>query len=415
MTRLTAAILALLAIAVLAVAAVPGIGLAQGDAPRSRHPEYELLGPNPPPVDSILNPNFIVSQESKVMDGTLWRGNYMPERLVGLDVGDVNGDRLNELVYATTGNVYVGVRRGELLEQLAAWKAHPNLRIISLDLYDTDGDGRLEILVSAQADNGSASSAVLAYDDSKTLRIVADRIPWYMRTYGPDGAKSLAVQKGANTANDAFLGSVMVATFQNGKVVTAQKVNLPFGTNLFNFNIGQIGVGSPNYIATVNMPDEHLKLFTGPSRQAQVDEKSGVYCGTINYVQLKSDADAIRELEYLPSRIVLADIDNDGGNELIVARNTPSGLPFLKNLRSFDGGVIEAYKFSNISLVPFFTSTNLLPGPAIDYQLADLDNNGTKDLVVGVVINAGSGMLSDSRSVIVSYSNLYATGAGAQQ
>ena len=84
----------------------------------------------------------------------------------------------------------------------------------------------------------------------------------------------------------------------------------------------------------------------------------------------------------------------------------------MKNIRSFEGGVIEAYKFSNISLVPFFSSTNMLPGPAVDYQLADFDNNGTKDLVVAVVISAGGGMLGYSRSVIVSYSNLYSPGAG---
>jgi hypothetical protein len=410
MTRFITALLALLALA----AATCDLGWAQQpDQPRSRHPEYELLGPNPPPVDSILNPNFIVSQESKVLEGSLWRGSYFPERLVGLDVGDVNGDRLNELAYATTGNIYVGVRNGEALQELASWKAQPNIRIISLDLYDTDGDGTKEIIVSAQADSGAASSMVLAYDGSKTLRVIADRIPWYIRAFGPDGSKSLAVQKGANTANDAFLGNVVMATFQNGKVVTSQKVPLPFGVNLFNFNIGQLGVGGVNYIATVTS-DEHLnlKLFSGPSRDAQMTEKSGGYCGTINYVKLKSTSDSILELEYLPSRIVIADIDNDGGNELIVSRNSASGIPIFKNLRSFDGGLIEALKFTDISLVRFFSSTNLLPGPAVDYQLADFDNNGTKDLVVGVIITAGSGMLSDSRSIIVSYSNLYATGAG---
>jgi hypothetical protein len=52
----------------------------------------------------------------------------------------------------------------------------------------------------------------------------------------------------------------------------------------------------------------------------------------------------------------------------------------------------------------------MLPGPPVDYQLADLDNNGSKDLVAAVVINPGSGMVSDARSVIVSYNNLYAPG-----
>ncbi|MDR0354300.1 MAG: hypothetical protein LBJ64_00970, partial [Deltaproteobacteria bacterium] len=135
------------------------------------------------------------------------------------------------------------------------------------------------------------------------------------------------------------------------------------------------------------------------------------YCGTVNHITLNISGESGRAVEYLPSRILLADIDSDGANEVIVAKNNQGGIPFMKNLRAYNGGLIEAMKFSNLSLVPFFSSANLLPGPAVDYQLADFDNNGTKDLVVAVVINPGSGMLQDGRSVIVAYSNLYATGA----
>lgn len=380
--------------------------------PKSRHPSYELLGPNPPPTDSVLNPNFLLSQESKVLEGSLWHSNYLPELIVGLDVGDVDGDRRNEIVYATPSNVYLGRRQGDVLEQLASWKAPGTIRIISIDLYDPGRNGRAVIIVSAQGDQGNPASAILTYEGAQQLNVASAHIPWYIRAFGPTGNKVLAAQKGANSTTEAYVGSVVKADVENGKLITSQALALPFGVNLYNFNIGPVGPGNTSYIATVTFPDEHLKLFSGPSRSNQITEKKAVYCGTTNYIKFKSNLNTVQDYEYLPSRIVMADIDNDGGNELIVARNSPSGLPFLKNLRSFEGGVIEAYKLTNISLVPFFTSTNLLPGPAVDYQLVDFDNNGTKDLVVAVVITSGGGMLADSRSVIVSYSNLYSPAAG---
>jgi hypothetical protein len=412
MYKIIRAILALIALLALSTGTLQAADEAASDKPKSRHPSYELLGPNPPPTDSILNPNFLISQESKVLEGSLWHGDYMPERLVGLDVGDVNADGLNEVVYVTVGNVYLGRRTGETLEQLATWKAPPSLRIISVDLYDQRGDGRALIVVSAQSDQGGPSSLILSYDGSKALNVEAEHIAWYLRAYGPAGKKVLAAQKGANNKTDAYTGAVVSATFEGGKLRTGGKVALPFGVNLYNFNLGPVGPGSGNFIATVTFPDEHLKLFSGPSRADQLTERKAVYCGTYNYIKFRTSTDTVQGFEYLPSRILMADIDNDGSNELIVARNSQGGLAFMKNLRSFDGGVIEAFKFSDISLVPFFSSTNLLPGPAVDYQLADFDNNGTKDLVVAVVITAGSGLMSDSRSVIVSYSNLYSPAAG---
>jgi hypothetical protein len=384
------------------------------DQPKSRHPSYDLLGPNPPPVDSILNPNFLFSQESKVLDGTLWHGDSITELIVGLDVGDVNGDGLNELVYATRSTLYLGIRRGELLEELATWKAPRTVRVISVDLYDQAGDGRALIVVSAQSQNGGPASAILSYDGSKSLKTLANNIPWYLRAYGAAGSRLLAAQKGANNKTEAYRGPVVNATFDGKKLKTSGPVTLPFGVNLYNFNLGPLGQGAGSFIATVTFPDEHLRLYSGPAPSDMLTERKGIYGGTYNFIKFRTSSDTVQDFEYLPSRILFADIDNDGANEIIVAMNSVSGPNSMKNIRSFDGGIIEAFKATDISLSPFFSSLNLLQGPAIDYQLADFDNNGTKDLVVAVVVRASEGILGDSSSRIVSYSNLYSPAAGDQ-
>jgi hypothetical protein len=329
--------------------------------------------------------------------------------LVGLDVADGDGDGRNELVYTTDKKVSYARLSGGVLEELSSFDIPTTLTAISIDFYDINGDGRYEIVVSCQQDGAGASSFVLAYSTGeKTLNVLGSFIPWYLRVYGSGGNRILAVQKSAANSKLAFTGEVYQATFRDGKIVTGAKVDLPFGVNLFNFNYGDLGSSHQNIVATVTFPQEHLRLYSGTSRDTFVAQASAEYCGTVNHVKVIGSKESGRQVVYLPSRIIFADIDNDGANEVIVAKNRQSGVSYMSNLRAFDGGLIEAMKFNNLSLVSFFSSTNLLPGPPVDYQLADLDNNGTKDLVAAVVIDPGSGMSSTGRSVIVSYSNLYA-------
>jgi hypothetical protein len=388
--------------------------LAQDEKPQVRHPSYTLLGKNPPPVDSPLNPNFLLSQESKISEGSLWYTDYIHERLVGLDVADATGDGKNELVYATPHNLYLVRVNNGLMEQLATFEIPKSVKGLSVDFYDTNNDGRYEIVLSCQASGAGPSSFVLAYDNSKTLKVLGSHLPFYLRVYGSGQRRNLAAQKGSGNSNNVFIGNVHQASFSGGKVVVGDKIELPFGVNIFFFNAGDLGSSGQRMIATVTYPAENLRVYTGGSRENFAAQASSEYCGTVNYIDISNSKDDGRNVLYLPSRIVFADIDNDGANEVIVAKNRQSGVKVMNNLRSFDGGVIEAMKFNNLSLVPFFSSTNLLPGPPVDYQLADLDNNGSKDLVTAVVLDPGSGMINTGLSRIVSYSNLYSTPQPAQ-
>jgi hypothetical protein len=326
--------------------------------------------------------------------------------MVGLDVGDVDADGRNELAYATLRNVYVYRLSGTEYTQLASFKMPDNARSISLDLFDTDGNGRKEIIVTAQNDNThAANTQILSYDGSKELKVVAGGINYYLRVVGPEGGRYLVAQKPGAAGGEIYGGPVYNASVSGGRVSTAGKVQLPANVNIFNFNTGDVGIDRMRLTSSIKFPTEHLMLteVTGEKVWESHDE----YGGSINYLNLYAYGGSDRNVEYLPTRIIIADIDRDGANELIVAKNSMGGSRLFRNLRSFNAGAIEARKFTNLSLVPYFTNSNLLPGPAVDYQLADFDNDGTKDLVVGILIEAGSGMMEEARSIIFSFNNLY--------
>ncbi|MDR1084954.1 MAG: VCBS repeat-containing protein [Deltaproteobacteria bacterium] len=375
------------------------------DEPAKRHPSYSLLGRDKPPADSPLNPNFVVSNEANIKESSLWRSSYIPDRLVGLDVADIDGDGRNELVYVTPHNVYLARRSGPILEQLATFSTENNITIVSVDLFDTDNNGKKEIILSAQYSDQTASSLVLAYNGSKELQLLVKNLSWYLRVTGPAGQRRLTGQKPSTNSNESYGGKPHYVEFKDGEIKSQGLVPVPRNINLYSFNIGNLGTQNTRLVAAIKSVDEHLTLFdTGGGK---VWESPDSYAGTTNHIVLPTYREQSPNLVFLPTRLIIDDIDSDGINEIIVAKNNQGGVPFMKNLRSYNSGIIEARKFTNLSLVPFFNSANLLPGPAVDYVFQDFDNNGTKDLVVGVVIDTGSGMMRDGRSVIVGYIDLY--------
>lgn len=371
---------------------------AEDSGQQKRHPTYNLMGRDAAQSPSSpLNPNFVESPEARLSESGFWRSSYIDESLVGLVVADIDRDGLNEIVYASSRNIFVSKIIGGKLQQLAKYSTQ-GINIVSLDAMDLTGDGRMEIICSAQDENKGASAIILSFN-GESLSPLAERIPWYLRVIGPSGSQFLAGQKAGTNKNTFYSGNVMRMKYSGGKVSSQGKVGLPSFVNVFNFTMGRIGSGGLQITAAIKFPSEHIFLFEGTNQAWESREEYG---GTMNFLEPVSSGSDNASREYLPARILLSDIDGDGQNELIVAKNDRGGVAFMSKLRAFSGGAMQAFKYSNMSLSPFFRSRSL-PGVAVDYALADFNNNGTMDLVVAVVTEQKSGMMVDGRSVIVAY------------
>ncbi len=378
---------------------VPAFGSAQEKAVK-RHPSYSMTGRDNLAPDSPLNPNFIVSEEPKLSESGFWRSGYFPESLVGLAVGDIDRSGENKVVFASARNVYVSRVQGKKMEQLAQYTIPATENIVSLDILDLTGDGRMEIICSAQNDKMTAFSMILSYTGGKEITPLATGIPWYLRVAGAPDGRFLAGQKPAsNNPSHVYSGNVMRMSFDGTRVKSNGPVGLPPFVDLFNFTIGRLGTSGVQMVTAIKYPSEHIFLFESNDRSWESKEEYG---GTMNYIESGNPGRDGNRREYIPSRILIADIDQDGQNELIVAKNDRGGVPFMSKQRAFSGGVIQAFKYGNMALTPFFR-TRSLPGPGVDYALADFNNDGTLDLVVAVVTEQKSGLLKDGRSVIIAY------------
>ncbi|MDY6850922.1 MAG: FG-GAP-like repeat-containing protein [Thermodesulfobacteriota bacterium] len=374
----------------------------QGPLPaHRRHPDYLLSGISGQSV-SAVNPNFIASPGAG-NEGGFWRSPSFPMAIVGMDVGDVDGDGKNEVVYASPTAVYVARLENGVFRRLAKYDGYKSDRYLTLDIADIDGNGRPEIFVSNQR-NFAARSLVLEFKGGRLVVKVKDS-PWYLRVVHLTSGRKLFGQYGG--MRGLFYGGVHEMKFSGGKYVSKKSLALPKDVNVFNFTMITLKGSAKEKLVVID-DDEHMMVL---SRGGQRLWKGNEYfAGTLNYLSIasgtKEDWEQSRDNKvpvrvYIPSRILVTDLNEDGKKEVIVSRNESSNARWLERWRGFKSGSIYSLSFSQMAFRQNWRSRNL-PGCLADYHIADYDNDGKRDLIVAVITKAGDGIMS-SRSTIVGY------------
>ncbi|HUU39912.1 MAG TPA: VCBS repeat-containing protein [Desulfatiglandales bacterium] len=87
---------------------------------------------------------------------------------------------------------------------------------------------------------------------------------------------------------------------------------------------------------------------------------------------------------YLPQRIHIADVDKDGKNEVIAVRNEDTAHGLFSRLRIFKTGYIELLAWNDDGLEVKW-KTKAFSRYISDYVIADLNNDGENELVFSVV------------------------------
>ena len=83
---------------------------------------------------------------------------------------------------------------------------------------------------------------------------------------------------------------------------------------------------------------------------------------------------------YLSQRVLVRDLDRDGKNEVIVVKNKAVAGRALARFRMFKSGHIECLGWDNVGLFKKWR-TREISGYISDYTIADIDNDGRDELV----------------------------------
>jgi len=392
-----------------AVAPIPANGGQAADPNLSSHPDRILMG-QAAAGSSVLRPMGVVT-------GALGftKSQTFTYGLVAMEIGDVDGDEQDEYVLASPYEVRIYKRFDNRYQKVGEIDLPRRYAIHSVTMADLNNNGRKEIYISA-ADAKEPNSLVLEWDGKQFVR-TADNLPWYLRVIDIPGQGTVLAGQKAGFGQLMSKGVYRVELNQ-GQATKGEQIPCG-GMNLFEFSLADLDGNGTLEVVAISQGDRLMVLTQAGKLLWSSDE---YYGGTTRFVGGQSFDEINKDLEngrnddgvriYIPARIVIRDMNNDGLPDVVVNKNLSSSSRILSRVRSYPSGEIHCLTWNGISLTELWR-TRKIDGYISDYELGKVETipaAGGKgqainaELNVGVVLNSsGFDILSNASSAVLTF------------
>jgi TolB-like protein len=363
-------------------------------------------------LTASINPDFINAVQP--LEGkSFWQSQQFPYAFRGMDIGDVNGDGLNETVMIDRNNIFIYQKKGnefKLIQQIAG-RSYDNY--ISVDVADINGNGIKEITVSSYAGT-MVNSFVIEFRNGKFETIARD-IRWLMRVI--TNSSGMHVLLGQHRGMDSiFVTPIHEIVWQNGEYREGRKMRIPEGLSIYGLAMDKLMAGGPEMVIALS-EDDYLTIYEQTDKplskiaifggSEEIRWKSDdVFGGSNTFVEPILHSSDPQEgdrnrTRYINPRIITYDTNKDGKREIIIVKNISSAGRLFERVKLFTSSEVYNLEWDGMGMVENWR-TKRISGYVADYQFKDIDNGGENEIVLALVLSGGG--LTKDRSVIVSYS-----------
>lgn len=362
-----------------------------GEAPQNK----SLLNQS---VDSVLgvvgfgkkdkrleNPGIISYQQK---NSTIWMGPNLDGNPVGLTVADFDHDGQMETAVALENELLITrITQGKLM-QLATVGFPAGTQLLSIDAIDSDNNGFPELFLSAVSGT-QLSSQVVEFRNGSYQRIISG-LQWFFRVGElPRGGKTLIAQTMGGPERP-FAG-LPFKVLRNGDTLNrGENLSIPPNINLFSF-IPFTGTANDLLYAQVTTGDYLLVT----SSQGNTLWESGDHFGGTE-VSFYNDNGTSKEMVspvYIEQRLLKLP-----SGELLVAQN--DGTRLLKRYRNFSKSRVVALRWNGFALQESWRSSDQ-SGYLADFALADADNDGQNELVMALKYKDKNVLQKGSSTILI--------------
>ena len=365
-----------------------------------------------------MNPDFVVNQTSENQKAYLnpsfryagpsdtpgvWRSQSMPIVSSGIAIDDLNGDGKNEVVIMAKDSIETYAFKDRQLMPIARYAVSPNLKLLKVSTLDINGDGKAEIIVSASYFK-EPRSFILSLEGNQLKELYKD-VKLYMNvaTVPPDYTRQLVGSKG--DSKELFAQGVHNVIFSGGQPMLSTKLNLPTKANPFNFAYLPEKSG---YKVLLNDDRDHIVVYTAKGERVAATEEE--YCGSAIGLEFdplmapmeKPKTDHLWTYYYIPLPMLVANLDKDERYEVLVSKNISMAAQFFETFRTFSQGEIHALYWDGVGM-NLLWKTRRIKGTVTGYALADIDNDGHKELVVCLNTWPGAVGVYARRTIVLAY------------
>jgi len=302
----------------------------------------------------------------------------------GLDIGDVDGDKKNELVLIDNHNIYIFKYDGEKMKLFQKIETGYEHNFLTLDVADVNRNGFAEIIVTSVVED-NLRSFILEYEEGK-FRKITEKSNWFFRVL--EHPKEGLVLMGQRMSPEAVIeGPIYKFVWKKKSFEKGPKLPFPKESTIFGITFANIRNKDTMDVLVIDEFDR-LRLLSLDGKQIWFSRDR--FGGTNNSYDTRKKKDiAFRPgaeppwRVYIPGRILIRDLDGDGQNEVIINKNHRDWRIFDK-VRSFDKAEVYNLIWEENALITNW-KTRDVEGYFSDFQVKDVDNDGEPELVVSVV------------------------------
>lgn len=328
-----------------------------------------------------------------------WASNRMEGALWGMASGDIDGTGQEKVILLERKKLRIGRLGAKGFESVAACELPGDVEAARVYLIDLDGEGPLEIVVSA-VEQGMPSSLVLSYKDGK-CRTLIEGARWSLRVIESGGSKTLI---GQGWSSQAFLsGAVYELKYEKGRLKADNKIALPKGVSLYQFTT--LPQGQDGQAVAVIKGYAPLEVYEMPGKKFKRSWRTGErFGGSVNLLQARQ-RDLLGEVRsdlvsFDPSPLLF-----EGGvaDYLVVAPRHDLPLKGMIGRRPLvHGSQIGFFKSDPALYYSEIKRSPNLPGAIADCVIGDPRGEGSRNLFVLMQDNPGMFKEGD-RSVILEF------------
>jgi len=374
-----------------------GYPLSPPSAERPAVAEKAPEGPKPmaaiPAAPPGLRPLTPAKPDRGSIPAGFWQSTPFPFKIVGMSMGDLDGDGRNEVVLIDERNLWIYRWENELklIKKVSGQKLS---QFLAVDTGDIDKDGKAEIFVTSlegdatETSQRRLSSFVVTFREGD-YRVIAKNLPWYLRVvgWGEKGAVLLGQKRGYDVVYELPIYEMGWdgKSYKEIRKIEASKVFSLYGFTPF-FHEGK------TFYAFI---DSDFRLKVLDAKGSLIWRSPGAYGSDVSFQAkpLPTGAAGFYEgddVAFVNVRVIAR------GNELFILRNTSPLGQFFKKQTYYTGGEVQSLVWSGAMFMETWKSQEIA-GTLVDFQNQDLDGAPGLELVVAVNLPRES-MLSGGSS-----------------
>jgi hypothetical protein len=338
---------------------------------------------------TYLNPQFRY-QGAGAGDGSRLRSQRLKEGMVDMAVGDFNGDGKNEIAILHEHKlaIYIWGDDGRLKQLGETTISRSNLNF-SMRAIDLDRDGAKDLVIATYEEEDNRPYSYFYSFKGNKLTQIAERSPYFVSVLNlpPNNTPTLVGQNWDSLK--LFAPGVRLMVKEGNKYGLGSRVDLPPESNVFNVAWLPGGKNSQSQIVMLTEA-ERLKLFQGTGHtlvHSTMEQFSGSATGMDHYKSMPGlGINRMNQMPgkyYAPMRMITADIGHTGEYVLIVNKPISTASQLFDRYRYFPQGEVHALYWDGVGL-GLKWKTRRVRGSVAEIDLADVNNDGILDLVVGL-------------------------------